>query len=148
VPPDLPPGDYRLFVHNGYGGGAWSAPVSVAVVSPPTWPQTVFNVKDLGAEGDGTKDDTAAILAALDKAGQSGGGIVHFPRGRYRISDGLSIPRFTVLRGAQRGQVALCWTDLPTPPDALVQGTNSFGSAAQTSQSPNAISTGVAGPCS
>lgn len=41
-------------------------------------------VRNLGAVGDGKADDTAAIQAAVDAAGQAGGGIVHVAPGRYR----------------------------------------------------------------
>ena len=40
----------------------------------------VVSVKDFGAVGDGTTDDTAAIQAAIDAANT-----VHFPQGSYRI---------------------------------------------------------------
>lgn len=128
LPADLPTGDYQLAVQSGFGGNAaWSLPLAIAVAARPAWPQTVFNVKDLGAEGNGVKDDTGAVQAAIEKAGQAGGGVVYFPRGRYRLSEGLTIPRFTVLRGEKRELAALCWADFPTPPEALVKGTNSFG---------------------
>ena len=39
------------------------------------------SVRDFGAVGDGVRDDTAAIELAL-----VGGGVVHFPAGRYRIT--------------------------------------------------------------
>jgi hypothetical protein len=73
------------------------------------------------------KDDTAALQSALDEASKAGGGVIHFPRGRYRLSEGLTISRHTVLRGETRERTALCWTDLPSPPEALLLGTNSFG---------------------
>ena len=43
----------------------------------------VYNVKDYGATGNGTTDDTAAIHAARDAAGV--GGTVVFPVGTYKI---------------------------------------------------------------
>ncbi len=46
-------------------------------------PQTTFNVKDFGACGDGSTDDTAAIQKTLDFAEAAGGGIVTFPPGVY-----------------------------------------------------------------
>ena len=45
----------------------------------------VINVKDFGALGDGTKDDTAAIQAALD-AVPSTGGTVFLPAGTYNVT--------------------------------------------------------------
>ena len=43
---------------------------------------TVFNVRDFGAKGDGKTSDTAAIQAALDAAGKVSG-TVWFPAGVY-----------------------------------------------------------------
>lgn len=51
--------------------------------------QTV-SVKDFGAVGDGTTNDTAAIQAALN-AGSTG---VFIPSGNYLITNGLNIPDF------------------------------------------------------
>lgn len=56
----------------------------------------VFNVKDFGAVGDGTKNDTAAFQAAMSAASAAGGGIVRVPAPAvsYNVSnltfDGLS----------------------------------------------------------
>jgi hypothetical protein len=128
LPSDLPAGEYQLSVHNGWGGDlAWSEAVTVAVATPAAWPQTILNVKDFGADGNGSKDDTAAVLAALERADTAGGGIVFFPRGRYRLSESLKVPRFTVLRGEKCDWVSLAWIDFSDPPEALVQGSNHFG---------------------
>ena len=43
------------------------------------------NVKDHGALGDGTTDDTAAIQAAIDACDAAGGGTVYFPPGTYYL---------------------------------------------------------------
>jgi len=45
--------------------------------------QTVFNVKDFGATGNGKTNDTAAINEAIKKCNESGGGTVFFPAGTY-----------------------------------------------------------------
>ncbi len=127
LPADTPPGEYRLQVHNGWGqDAAWSDSIPFVVEHAKPWPQTIFNVKDFGATGDGIADDTAAVQAALAKAEADGGGIVFFPRGRYEIRDTLRMPRFTVLRGEKREWVELLWPDLPKRV-VLVKGTNSFG---------------------
>lgn len=52
-----------------------------------------FNVKDFGAAGTGDPltDDTEAIQAAIDAAANAGGGVVYFPRGRYRTTSALTL---------------------------------------------------------
>jgi hypothetical protein len=48
-----------------------------------------FNVLSYGAAGDGSTDDTAAIQAAINAAGTTGGGVVYFPRGVYIVGGAL-----------------------------------------------------------
>jgi hypothetical protein len=51
----------------------------------------VINVKDYGAGGDGSTDDTTAIQAAITAASATvWGGVVYFPRGRYKITADLT----------------------------------------------------------
>lgn len=50
----------------------------------------VVNVRDYGATGDGTTDDTAAFQAAMDAAAPEGD--VYVPAGEYRIATGLTLP--------------------------------------------------------
>lgn len=45
-----------------------------------------FNVREFGATGNGTTDDTAAIQAALTAAVAAGGGVVFLPPGTYMLS--------------------------------------------------------------
>ena len=93
LPKDLPPGEYEVLVHNGFGGKwGWSAPVKITIAARDAWPETVFNVKDLGAKGDALADDTAAVAQALQKAKANGGGVVYFPRGGYKLTATLEIP--------------------------------------------------------
>jgi Pectate lyase superfamily protein len=59
----------------------------------------LFNVKDFGAKGDGSTDDTVAIQAAVDAAIVASGTnvlrstppVVYFPSGRYMISSTIFI---------------------------------------------------------
>jgi hypothetical protein len=120
LPATLPPGDYALSLHNGYGGDAgFGGPLSVRVAKREPWPATQFNVRDFGAlggnvdaRGECVGDDTPAFEAALAKAAASGGGVVFVPRGTYKITSKLVIPAKTVLRGERRE-----WVWLYTPKD-------------------------------
>ncbi|MEU6765909.1 glycosyl hydrolase family 28-related protein [Streptomyces sp. NPDC046853] len=59
-----------------------------------------LNVKSrpYDALGNGVADDTAAIRAAINAAGV--GGVVYFPKGVYRISGTLDLPRGVTLMGS------------------------------------------------
>ncbi len=53
-----------------------------------------YNVKDYGATGDGSTDDTAAIQSAIDAVPSrtnTGGGILFFPPGDYKTTSTLTI---------------------------------------------------------
>lgn len=45
-----------------------------------------YNVKDYGALGNGSADDTAAINLAITAANTAGGGVVYVPQGTYMVS--------------------------------------------------------------
>lgn len=59
---------------------------------PASWKKKardVLNVKDFGAKGDGSTDDTAAIQAAIDYAVAAGRRSVYFPAGTYIVTSSL-----------------------------------------------------------
>jgi len=58
-----------------------------------------YNVMDFGAKGDGKTNDSDAIQAALNKAGENGGGVVFIPAGSYALHNRLIIRAGTTLRG-------------------------------------------------
>lgn len=75
-------------------GGAAAGALATRVpnaeaAGPGTAP--VYNVKDYGAVGNGTTDDTTDIQAAISACNTAGGGIVWFPEGTYLISSTLSV---------------------------------------------------------
>jgi len=59
--------------------------------------QEWVSVKDFGAKGDGSTDDTAAIQEALT---QSANKCLYFPDGTYKISSTLTAPAFITILGA------------------------------------------------
>ncbi len=59
----------------------------------------VASVKQFGAIGDGKVDDTAAFQAAVDYAGNLGGGSVYVPEGHYAIAGQLTLPANVALVG-------------------------------------------------
>lgn len=68
----------------GLGSLAIGTPLfPVAALPFPGHAARRFDVRDLGARGDGVAVDSGAINAAIEAASQAGGGTVILPRGRY-----------------------------------------------------------------
>jgi hypothetical protein len=79
-----------------------------------------LNVRDFGALGDGTTDDTAAVQKALDACAAAGGGVVLAPRGSYLFAGHLNVPAAVTLRGVWESVPAhngLRDAGLPKPTD-------------------------------
>ncbi|TNJ58676.1 hypothetical protein FE784_37985 [Paenibacillus hemerocallicola] len=81
-------------------GAASSSGVGQSVYSVQQATYGAVNVKDYGAVGDGTNDDTAAIQAAIDGCADGGGGIVFLPPGVYRLTGTLRMRTAVTLEGA------------------------------------------------
>lgn len=80
APGDLPPGSLVTVVHDGTRFRLLSAQTGVV------------SIKSFGAKGDGTTDDTAAIQAALNSLGATGGTVI-VPNGmKCLIDNNLTIP--------------------------------------------------------
>lgn len=80
-------------------------------------------VRDFGATGDGTTDDTDAVQAAIDAAQAAGGGaIAYLPAGRYLVSHTLQVTGegYSVEGGGFR--CGLVWTGPPGEPIVDVHG--------------------------
>lgn len=52
---------------------------SALAATPPAPHATVYDVRDYGAKGDGSANDTPAVDKAITAAGSAGGGTVRFP---------------------------------------------------------------------
>jgi hypothetical protein len=122
LPATVPPGDYSILVHNGYGAStSWVDAGKLQVHAVEKWPDTVFNVMDFyGKEkekemqkairrGSNAPDRTEAVQAAVKKAQEAGGGVIYFPAGTYGIQSELKIPPRTVLKGEGMGLARLWW---------------------------------------
>ena len=64
-----------------------------------TEPTARWNAAQYGVKPSETEDQTDALQALLDRAGQAGGGTVELASGRYRINGNLSIPGGVTLKG-------------------------------------------------
>ena len=65
--------------------------------------QPDVNIKDFGAVGDGTNDDTAAIQKALNQS--KGKGRINIPEGTFIVSETIIIPSNTHLSGEGKDSV-------------------------------------------
>ena len=87
------------------------AQAAVSQSPPPanTGKVTASNVRDYGATGDGTTDDTAAIQSAIDATLAGGGGLVYLPTGHYAIT-GLTLANGVDLLGENHNTAVLVFT--------------------------------------
>jgi len=110
LPGSLPPGEYTVWVHNGFGGApGWGGGLTLRVRPQAGWPERVFNVREFGARGDNVTDDSQAFRRALDAAERRGGGVVHLPAGTYRLAGTFRLPRRVILRGDGKDLTWLKW---------------------------------------
>jgi len=58
-----------------------------------------LDVRDWGAKGDGSTNDTQAIQSALDAVESYGGGVLYFPPGVYLINNTIKLPSKVYMRG-------------------------------------------------
>src|SRR3569623_1599410 len=98
----------RTFIRSGsmvVGAAAAAATASTVSACTPTSSPRV-NVKDFCAVGDGITDDTAAIVNAINSF--TGGGVVYFPPGKYKVSSTITLkPNLTLLGESKETTVLL-----------------------------------------
>ncbi|MBV6457444.1 MAG: hypothetical protein HONBIEJF_00553 [Fimbriimonadaceae bacterium] len=70
----------------------------------------LFNVKDYGAKGNGTKDDTLSFQAAIDAMNSQGGGTLYVPRGLYKLTNTIYITCKAHILGEGRQLSKLRWS--------------------------------------
>lgn len=56
-----------------------------------------YNVKEFGAVGDGSTNDTTAIQNAITAAKTAGAGTVYLPRGTYRVVGNIAVDNITLV---------------------------------------------------
>lgn len=134
VPAKLAAGKYDIVVDNGIGGQKQS---ELEVLEKDRSKQKVLNVLDFGADPTGKKDCTVAIVQAIELISSFAGGVIYFPRGRYRIDSilrsgtfiksPLKVPEGITLRGEGVDLVSLWWPDQEEPLPTLIEGGANFG---------------------
>src|SRR5207245_6472542 len=71
-----------------------------------------ISIKDFGAKGDGTTDDTAAIQAAID-AVPNGSATIVIPTGKFRITSALVVPVTASNLTIEGHQDGVIYADIP-----------------------------------
>lgn len=84
-------------------------------VRPQNTLNNTYNVRDLGAKGDGVTDDWSAIMGAIAMAAVAGVQKVEFPAGTYIVSDTVLIDESLVLKGAGKDRTGIYCTDPDKP---------------------------------
>lgn len=137
LPDDLSTDEYVVRVHNGLGGeDGWSDAGKFSIQTPVCCPPLCLNVQDFGARPNSGIDCTQAIVQALERLHAAGGGVLYFPRGRYRVNSGLRsglwidtplrIPPGVTLRGESMELVSLWWPERKEPLPSLIEGGDDF----------------------
>ncbi|CAM1370609.1 hypothetical protein TPENAI_60915 [Tenacibaculum litopenaei] len=73
----------------------------------------MINVKDFGAQGNGTTDDTTSVQNAIEKLEENKGGLLYFPKGTYILSKQLKIQNVSIrITGDGKSMTFLKWIKL------------------------------------
>jgi hypothetical protein len=99
----------------------WTETPSDIIWLPDTNGTGYINVKDFGAAGDGSTDDTTKIKAALIYAAAKDGGRVYFPHGIYKVTDALTLPSGVVIEGVAQRITSTYWNGFfPNSPSQIL----------------------------
>jgi len=80
----------------------------------------VFFICDFGAVPSDRRDDTAAILAAVEAAKAAGGGTVLVPVGRFGMRGTINLPENCTLAGVSESASMIYWSDVDEPEGPFV----------------------------
>ncbi|KAJ5814612.1 CAZyme family GH55 [Penicillium riverlandense] len=106
------------------GGSAYYTKSKPQYASSPT--SSISSIRDAGAKGDGTTDDTAAIQKALTSAASSGQ-IVFFDQGVYKVTSTITIPPGSVIVGESYSVIMASgstWSSITKPVPVVQVGTS------------------------
>lgn len=93
------------------GGYRWT---TASIAPQDTTPAAVFDARSGGMVGDGTTDDAPAFQALIDQVAAQGGGVIHLPKGRYRLVRGVKWKSRVSLEGEGVGVSVLLPDDQGT----------------------------------
>ncbi|WP_327327026.1 glycosyl hydrolase family 28 protein [Streptomyces sp. NBC_01210] len=92
-----------------------AAPAAAAAPAPAA---AEFNVRDYGAVGNGSTNDTAAINKAITAANTAGGGIVRFPSGTYESKNTIRMKSNVTLQLDAGSTISGNAADTYDPPES------------------------------
>ena len=98
--------------------------------SPPLTNSIVFNVREFGAKGDGSTDDTAAFRAAA-AASSAVHGTLFMPSGQYYLTGTVTVTAGDITGAGQQASVILFPTALAAG-NAVFAVSNTYGTVRQT----------------
>jgi len=110
--PELPEGEYTVKYSNGYLTDKVEHMVTVGKPVRSTWRDVVYNVMDHGFTLEPDENNSPAFKALLEKVSAEGGGVIYFPRGRFRLEEVFTIPENVVIRGAGITKTSIFWPDM------------------------------------
>jgi len=83
-----------------FNGDQFSGPINYDwIATPDSRELGTYNIRDFGAVGDGTTDDTVAIKSAMAYVAARNGGRVRFPDGDYVVSSPIALPSAVTIEG-------------------------------------------------
>ncbi|MFJ9814798.1 glycosyl hydrolase family 28 protein [Streptomyces sp. NPDC101151] len=93
-------------------------PTALAAPQPSHRAAAVFDVRDYGAKGDGSANDTPAVNKAVTAAHSAGGGTVRFPAGTYKSKSTIHMKSNVTLQVDTGATIQGSSADTYDPPES------------------------------